>query len=119
MKDGEINEGTVADYNAHYKTSYTVEEAEEKFGHTTPIEDIAQTIADEANDTMMSSYSISDVVVANGDGTYTVKPESIDYVIEKILKDNTITESSKFRLLELFNITEDMVMDVVNDPHYR
>mgnify|MGYP003303498390 CR=1 FL=1 len=76
-------------------------------------------LADEVNDTMMSSYSISDVVVANGDGTYTVKPESIDYVIEKILKDNTLTESSKFRLLELFNITEDMVMDVVNDPHYR
>lgn len=33
MENGEINEGTVADYNAYYRTNYTVDEMKEKYGY--------------------------------------------------------------------------------------
>jgi hypothetical protein len=40
MENGEINEGTVADYNAHYRTNYTVDEMKEKYGYLDDIQPI-------------------------------------------------------------------------------
>ena len=119
IEDGIITEATVAAFNYHFGSNYTVDNIPKIAGGPMSDEDVKWWV-DDLNKQVEEKYPGKTAINKTGANTYGKGDIDADWIIRKVLESDSLTpEQQEYLLYDKFGITDDQVNTAMKDPHYR